>query len=255
MFKNLSYFVRQGHRESNLYVQRYFVTKNKMFQMFQRNVFFYNCFRILIGKVCTSEKKMIVLFLKTLFYVSRGTFSEKNFESKNFFFVKYYRALRQKISDFGEIVSGKFVIIPFYFCRGRFQGKFSWKKRVFSLFPGLEQKNRLLIEDQDECETIILCVRWIFLRNNIFLKIFDIFFHVFRAKICNFWKNFRRVVKIALYISRGTSWWNYFGSLKTFLLKVFGPRVKTFSLILSAWPLKLPPTSPEVLSINFFLIL
>ena len=87
MFKTLSYFVRQGHRKRNLCVQRYFVTKNKMIQMFQRKVSFYNCFRILIGKVCTFEKKIIVLFLKTLFYVSRGKISEEIFVSKSSFFL------------------------------------------------------------------------------------------------------------------------------------------------------------------------
>ena len=39
---------------------------------------FYNCFRTLIGKVCTFEKKFR-LGVKTLFYVSRGTFLEKSF--------------------------------------------------------------------------------------------------------------------------------------------------------------------------------
>ena len=99
MFKTLSYFLRQGHRKSNLCVQRYIVTKNKMFQMFQRMVFFYNCLRIMIGEV-HFRKKIILLVLKTLFYVSRGTFSEQTFVSKSSFFVKTYRALRENISDF-----------------------------------------------------------------------------------------------------------------------------------------------------------
>ena len=78
IFKTLSYFVRRGHRKSNLCVRRYFVTKNKMFQ---RGVFFINVFGLWSEKFALS-REIIVLVLKPQFYVSWGTFSENIFVSK-----------------------------------------------------------------------------------------------------------------------------------------------------------------------------
>ena len=127
------------------------------------------------------------------------------------------------------------------------------KKKSFFIVSTLGAKNRLLKEHQDEYQNFILRVRWIFFRNkDLFKAIWYISSGFSSKKSVNFEKSFRRIVKIAFYMSRGTSWWNYFCSLKTFFNKVFGLLVKTFSLISSAFSQNLPPTSPEVLSINFF---
>ena len=138
------------------------------------------------------------------------------------------------------------------FAEERFREKFL-KKKSFFIVSRLGAKNRLLKGHQDEYQNFILRVRWIFFRKNILFKVIWYISSGFLSKnIVIFEKNFSRLVKIAFYMSRGTSWWNYFCSLKTFFNKVFGLRVKTFSLISSAFSQNLPPTSPEVLSINFF---
>ena len=112
-------------------------------------------------------------------------------------------------------------------CREKFL-----ERKSFFIVSRLEAKNRLLKEHQDENQNFILRARWILFRKNILFKVTWYISSGFSSKKnMNFEKNFRRLVKIAFYMSRGTSRWNYFCSLKTFFLKVFGLRVKTFSLI------------------------
>ena len=65
--------------------------------------------------------------------------SRRKFVYQKAFFSKNSRILREKFSNFFEVVSGKVDIITSYFCRGRFHGK-NFSKKVFSLFPDLEQK-------------------------------------------------------------------------------------------------------------------
>ena len=173
-FKTLSYFVRQGHRESNLCARRYFVTKNKMFKMFQRKVFFCNCFRTMIGKVWTFEKK-IVLVLKTLFYVSKGTFSEKFFVSKSSFCVKIYRPLRENFSEFWRNCFRQ-GCHPFSLLLPRKVSGKIFSKKSFCHFFQTWSKKSTFEKHQDECENFILRVRWKFLRKNIFWSYLFYFF-------------------------------------------------------------------------------
>ena len=162
------------------------------------------------------RKKTIVLILITLFYVSRGTFPEKVFVSKSFSFSKNSRILREKFSNFCEVVSGKVDIIPSYFCRARFQGKIFSKKVFFSLFPDLEQKIDYWRNSRMFVKTLFYVSGGIFWGQTLFSKLYDIFFHVFRAKNCKIWKKIRIIVEVAFYTSGGTSRCNCFGSLKTY---------------------------------------
>ena len=142
--------------------------------------------------------------------------SRRKFLYQKAFFSKISRILRKKFSNFCEVVSGKVVVIPFYFCRGRFQGKYC-PKSFFSLFPDLEQKIDYWKNIKMNVKTLFYESGGVLFRKNVLFKvIWCIFFYVFRAKDCKFWKNSRRILKIAFYTSKGTSWWNYFGSLKTF---------------------------------------
>ena len=120
------------------------------------------------------RKKVILLVLKSLFYVSRGTFSEKIkiFVSKSSFsFVKSCWALSQIISDFwGSCFRQGFhhsvLLLP-----RKVSGKKFSKKVFFFIVSRLGAKNRLLNEHQDECENFILRVRWRFFRKNILFKV------------------------------------------------------------------------------------
>ena len=95
MFKTLSYFLRQGHRKSNLCVQRYIVTKNKMFQMFQRMVFFYNCLRIMIERFALSKKNNSLGSKNSILCVQRNVLGA-NFCIKKLFFCKNLSGIEGK---------------------------------------------------------------------------------------------------------------------------------------------------------------
>ena len=96
--------------------------------------------------------------------------------------VKIFRA-------FGEVVSGKVVIIPFYSCRGEFRGRFISKK-VFLIVSRLGAKNLPLKGHQDDCENFILRVRWNFLRKNILFMVIWYIFSCIWAKNSSFLKKF-----------------------------------------------------------------
>ena len=189
MFKTLSYFLRQGHRKSNLCVQRYIVTKNKMFQMFQRMVFFIIVYGLWSERFALSKKNNSLGSKNSILCVQRNVLGG-NFCIKSSFFVKIYRTLREKfpVSCLSCFWQG-FFVIQFYFCRGRYQGKISRKKVFFHCFQTWS-KNRLLKQHQDEYENFILRVWWIFFGVNIIFKvIWYNFFMYFEQKIVNFEKN------------------------------------------------------------------
>ena len=135
------------------------------------------------------RKKVILLVLKSLFYVSRGTFSEKIkiFVSKSSFsFVKSCWALSQIISDFwGSCFRQGFhhsvLLLP-----RKVSGKKFSKKVFFSLFPDLEQKIDYWKNIKMNVKTLFYVSGGGFLGKTFFLKLFDIFFLVFRAKNCKF---------------------------------------------------------------------
>ena len=98
------------------------------------------------------RKKIVFLFLKTLFYVSGGTFSEKIkiFVSKSSFsFVKSYRALRQNLSDFWGSCFRQGCHHSVLFLPRKVSGK-NFSKIFFFIVSRLGAKNRLLKEHQDE---------------------------------------------------------------------------------------------------------
>ena len=188
--------------------------------MFQRKVFFKNVYGLWSEKVALSKKNNC-LGSKTLFYVSRGTSSEKIFVSKSYFFVKCYRALRENFSDFWGSCFRHGCHHSVLLLPRKVSGK-TFSEKVFFIVSGLAAKNRHLKGHQNECENFILRVRWSFLRKNIFFQvIWFIFFWYFERKNVLFESFFRRLVKIAFCMSRGTSWWNYFCSLKTYFLWSF----------------------------------
>ena len=105
MFKTLSYFVRQGHRKSNLCVQRYFVTKNKKcFECFRERRFFSIIVQGLWSeKFALSKKKIFFLVLNTLKLYStcpEEHFWRKFLNQKTLFFVKIDRTLSEHFSVF-----------------------------------------------------------------------------------------------------------------------------------------------------------
>ena len=85
------------------------------------------------------SKKNNCLGSKTLFYVSRGTSSEKIFVSKSYFFVKCYRALRENFSDFWGSCFRHGCHHSVLLLRRKVSGK-TFSKKFFPLFPDLEQK-------------------------------------------------------------------------------------------------------------------
>ena len=191
--------------------------KAKFFKCFKKRCFFNNCLWIIIGEVCTFGKKTIVLVLITLFYVSRGTFPEKIFVSKSFFFLKIRGFWEKNFRIFVKLFPARLTSFHPTFAEEGFRGKFSRKKYFFFIVSRLGAKNRLLKEQQDLCENFILRVWWNFLRENTLFKEYMIYFFMyFERRIVKFEKKFRRIVKIAFYTSRGTSWCNCFGSLKTY---------------------------------------
>ena len=131
-----------------------------------------------------------VVGFKDSIHVSWGTFSENIFVSKSFFLLKFTGLSEKSLRTFGEVVSGKVVIIPFYYCRGKFQGDFCSKQMFFSLFPDLEQKLDYWKNIKLNLKTLFYVSGGIFVGKTYFLELFDIFFLVFRAKKCNFWKEF-----------------------------------------------------------------
>ena len=86
------------------------------------------------------SRKKIGVSVKTLFYVSRGTFSEKILNQKVPLLWKFFGPREKFFRTVGKIASRKVVIIPFYVCRGTYQGNKNFRKRSFPLFPGFEQK-------------------------------------------------------------------------------------------------------------------
>ena len=176
-------------KKGNLCVQRYIVTKNKMFQMFQRMVFFIIVYGLWSERFALSKKNNSLGSKNSILCVQRNVLGG-NFCIKSSFFVKIYRTLREKfpVSCLSCFWQG-FFVIQFYFCRGRYQGKISRKKVFFHCFQTWS-KNRLLKQHQDEYENFILRVWWIFFGVNIIFKvIWYNFFMYFEQKIVNFEKN------------------------------------------------------------------
>ena len=189
MFGTLSYFFRQGHRESNLCVRRYFVTKNKMFQMFQRKVFFIIVLGLWSEKFALS-KKIIVLVLKTLFFVSRRSFSDKIFVSKRSFFCKNPRTLREKISDFWrscfrQVWHHSILLLP-----RKVSGKVFSKKFFFHCFQTWRKKSTIERTSGWMWKLYSTCTVEIYFGKIFFSKLFDFSFHLFRVKKCKIWKKF-----------------------------------------------------------------
>ena len=191
MFKALSYFVlRQGHQKKTYVSGGSLWRKAKFFKCFKKRCFFLIIvYGLWSEKFALSEKK-IVLVLITLFSVLciQRKVPGENFRIKKLFFSKKSRILREKFSNFCEVVSGKVDIIPSYFYRGRFQGKIFSKNVSFSLFPDLEQKIDYWRNSRMFVKTLFYVSGGFFWRKTLFSKLYDIFFHVFRAKNCKIWK-------------------------------------------------------------------
>ena len=89
---------------------------------------------------------------------------------KALFYKNFIRPWEKNFRSFGQVVFGTVVKIPFYFCRGRFQGKIS-RKKVFFIVSRLGAKTRLLKKYQFGCENFILRVRRNFLGKNIVFRV------------------------------------------------------------------------------------
>ena len=182
MFKTLSYFVRQGHRKSNLYVQRYFVTKNKMFQMFQIKVFFYNRLRITIRKVCAVEKNICLGSKNSTLCVQRNVLGE-NLCIKKLFFCKMLPGNEGKYFGFWGSCFRQGCHHSAPLLLRNVLGKNFSKKSLFSLFPDLEQKIDYWKDIRMNIKTLFYVSAGYFLGKTFFLKLFDISLLVFWAKI------------------------------------------------------------------------
>ena len=185
-FKTLCCSVQQGHWKSNLCVRRYFVTKNKMFQW---TVYFYNCFRTLIGKVCTFETINCLGFKKSILCVVRSVLGEF-FCINKLFFCKILPDFDWKIFDFWQSCLRQGCHHSILLLPRKVSGKIFPKKKFFSLFPDLEQKLDYWKNIKLNLKTLFYVSGGIFVGKTYFLELFDIFFLVFRAKKCNFWKEF-----------------------------------------------------------------
>ena len=142
--------------------------------------------------------KIVLLFFFSLVYsdfernsilpVQRNVFGE-NFCIKKLFFCKY-------LSDFERKFFGLLAKLIPAICHHsillllRKVSEKIFSKKIFFIVSRLGAKNQLSKKHQDEYENFVLRVRWIIFRRNILFKWFDIFFLVFRAKNCNFWKKF-----------------------------------------------------------------
>ena len=153
----------------------------------KKGVFFIIVYGIWSEKFALSEKNNCLGFKNSVLCIQRNVLGE-NFCIEKLFFSKISRILREKFSNFCEVVSGKVDIIPSYFCRGRFQGKKFSKKVFFSLFPDLEQKIDFLRNSRMFVKTLFYVSGGIFWGKTLFSKLYDIFFHVFRAKNCEIWE-------------------------------------------------------------------
>ena len=147
------------------------------------------CFFIIVyglwsEKFALSEKNNCLGIKNSVLCIQRNVLG-KTFLYQKDFFSKISRILREKFSNFCEVVSSKVVVIPFYFCWGRFQGKYS-QKSFFSLFPDLEQKIDYWKNIKMNVKTLFYESGGVFLGKTFFLKLFDLFFLVFPAKNCKF---------------------------------------------------------------------
>ena len=194
--------------------------KTKCFKCFRERCFLKNTYGLWSEKFAPSGKNNSLGSKNSILCVQGNvTFSEKNkiFVSKSSFsFVKSDRALRQNISDFWESCLRQDCHLSVLLLPGKVSGK-SFSKKVFlHCFQTWSKKSTIERTSGWMWKLYSTCPVEFSLGKTFFLKVFDIFFHVFRAKNCKVWKNFRRILKIAFYTSKGTSSWTYFGPLKTY---------------------------------------
>ena len=191
IFKTLSCFVQQGHGKSNLCVRMYFVTKNILFQ---RTVFFYNCFRTLIGKVCTFEIINCLGCINSVLRVVRNVLGKK-FCSKNSIFVKNLPAFERKIFWLlAKLFPARLSSFHSTFAEEGFREN-SLEKIFFFIVSRLEARNCYWKNIRLNVKTFFYVSGGSFSGKTYFLKLFDIFFLVFWAKNCNFWKKIPRNCK------------------------------------------------------------
>ena len=191
--------------------------KTKGFKCFNERWFFKIVYGLWSEKFALSEKNNFLVSKNSILCVQKNVLGENQnlCIKKLFFFCKILSAIEAKsFGLLGKLFPARLSSFRSISAEEGFREKFL--ENFFFIVSRLGAKNRLLKEDQVECGIFIPRVRWSFSGKIFFLKLFNLFFHVFRAKNCNFEKNSRRILKIAFYTSKGTSWWNYFGSLKTF---------------------------------------
>ena len=93
-------FFGRAIKKGNLCVQKYFVTKKKMFQMFQRKVFFLIVYGLWSEKFALSKENNCLGSKNSILRVQRNVFGENFWIKKLFLFVKNDRTLREKFSVF-----------------------------------------------------------------------------------------------------------------------------------------------------------
>ena len=145
--------------------------EKKLFQMFQRKVFFKIVYGLWSEKIALSKKKIIVLVLKTLYYVSRGTFSEKTFVWKSSFFCKILPGIKGKYFGLlGKLFPARLSSFRPTFAGEAFMENFSRKKFFFTLFPDKEQKIDHWKDIRMIVKTLFYVSGGIFLGKTFFLK-------------------------------------------------------------------------------------
>ena len=135
-FRASVYFVLQRHQKSKLCARWRFATENKIFQGI---VSFHNCFRTLIGKVCTLEKNNW-LGCKNFFLCVNRKFIREVFVSESSFVVKFFRTFREIFSNFWQKWFRHGCHHFILRLRGSFSGKKTAKEEVFHCLHVLSKK-------------------------------------------------------------------------------------------------------------------
>ena len=146
-----------------------------------KGVFFIIVYGLRSKRFALSKKNNCLGPKNSTLCVQRKVLGE-NFCIKCSVFVKSYRALKENISDFWGSCFRQGCHHSVLLLPRKVSGKNFSEKKSFFFVSRLGAKNRLWKEHQDEYQNFILRVRWMFFRNNILLKLFDISLLVFWAK-------------------------------------------------------------------------
>ena len=184
--------------------------------MFQKKVFFLiSVYGLWSEKFALSEKNNCLDFNNSVLCIQRNVLGE-NFCIKKLFFCKTLPGIEGRYFGLlGNLFPAGLSSFHSTFGEEGFRDMFL-QKSFFSLFPDLEQKIDYWRNIRMYVKTLFYVSGGIFWGKTLFSKFYDIFLCISSEELKKLEKKIRRIVKIAFYTSKGTSWWNYFGSLKTY---------------------------------------